>query len=205
MTHGLGSRGSGGSRVARGVGLMAMMAGVMVLGATAHAAPSKTMSLIEPTHRAALKAVGELLTSDSPSDVAQALRVVRQVGPAGLEGALAQTAEHPDPELASAALDLLAQASDPRAVNLFEAAILSRDPALVAVATVWLPAYGERGLEIAARLLETDHPVVRHAALSALGQFPPSDAITALLTRAGEHDDARTARVAKAALRTARL
>lgn len=173
--------------------------GVIALAGTATAAPT-SHALMEPAWSAATRAVGAMLVSDSPRDVAMALRVVQDVGAAGFEDQLLSVVETGASELAVVALALVSQTSDPRALEPLEAAIASGDPALVSVAAVWLPAYGARGLEAAKRLLESPNPAVRHAVVGALAYFPPSADVRVVLADTGRHADARTARMAQRVL-----
>ena len=178
-----------------------VMAGIGLCGfAGTASAAAPTHTLVEPAWRAATHAVATMLESDSPRDVAMALRLVQDVGGAGFEDQLLDVAKDGESELAAVALSLVAQTSDPRALEQLEAAIASGDPALVSVATVWLPAYGARGLEAAKRLLEHPSPVVRHAVVGALAHFPPADAVRGVLADTGRHADARTARLAQRVL-----
>lgn len=144
--------------------------------------------------------VARLLVSDSAADVARALRILEGTPQAGLEDRLFVAALRPEPELSSAALDLLAQTGDVRAVGLIEDAIRSTDPARVSVASVWLSSYGILGLEAAERLLDDPDRVVRHAVLRALTWFEPSPDVESLIEQAIAHNDHKTARLATAVL-----
>lgn len=166
-------------------GLIATTAGLSFATAPA---PTETRSL------------AQLLQSDAPADVAIALRALDGVPTPGLEDALVVAAQRAETELASAALDLLAQTGDVRAVALLEDAIRSTDPASVSVASVWLSSYGFLGLEVAERLLEDPDRVVRHAVLRALTWFEPSPEVESLLERTIADSDHKTARFATAVL-----
>ena len=144
-------------------------------------------------------AIAKMLQSDSPQDVATALRVLAGTPTVGLEDALVRAARRAEPELSSAALDLLAQTGDPRAVDLLEAAIRSADPSRVSVGCVWLPRYGTLGLEAAERLLEDPDPLVRRAVARTLKWFPPSPELQGVIERAVAQSRAkRAARLATA-------
>lgn len=157
-----------------------------------------------PTPPAADEDLAQLLQSDAAADVAVALRALDGVPAPGLEDALVVAARRAEAELASAALDLLAQTGDVRAVALLEDAIRSTDPASVSVASVWLSRYGFLGLEVAERLLEDPDRVVRHAVLRALMWFEPSPEVDDLLERTIADSDRKTARFAAAVLTRAR-
>ena len=120
---------------------MVLFAAVVGFAPAALAAPSNSR-------------VSDLLTSAAPSDVATGLRSLAGTPSPGLEDALYVAAQRPEAELSSAALDLLAQTGDPRAVDLLVDALRSLDPARVSVACVWLPQYGALGLDAAERLVE---------------------------------------------------
>ncbi|PKQ17901.1 MAG: hypothetical protein CVT68_06125 [Actinobacteria bacterium HGW-Actinobacteria-8] len=148
--------------------LMVLFAGVVGFAPAATAAP--------PT-------VAQLLTSASPAQVAVGLRQLAGTPAPGLEDALYVAAQRPEAELSSAALDLLSQTGDTRAVELLEAAIRSLDPSRVSVACVWLPRFGALGLDAAERLLDDPDPVVRRAMGRTLAWFPPSPEVQALIER----------------------
>ncbi|TNF36136.1 MAG: hypothetical protein EP329_05505 [Deltaproteobacteria bacterium] len=127
--------------------------------------------------------VSALLTSASAFDVATGLRALAGTPSPGLEDALYAAAQRPEAELSSAALDLLAQTGDARAVDLLEAALRSLDPARVSVACVWLPRFGALGLDAAERLVDDPDPVVRRATRRTLAWFPPSPEVQTLVER----------------------
>jgi|GEM_PF-3189345 len=166
---------------------MVLFAAVVGFAPVALAAPSNSR-------------VSDLLTSAAPSDVATGLRSLAGTPSLGLEDALYVAAQRPEAELSSAALDLLAQTGDPRAVDLLVDALRSLDPARVSVACVWLPQYGALGLDAAERLVADPDPVVRRATARTLAWFPPSPEAELLAQLVTEATPDATSRVADGVL-----
>ncbi len=181
------------------IGFGLALAGLLALTPPAHAHPL-TDNPIAAAHRAITAEISALLESDRPADVAEGLRALQGVPAPGLEGALATAAAHPMAELSGAALELLAQTGSAKALPLIEAALRSGDPGRISVASVWLPRFGDAGLDVAARVVDARQPMARHAVLASLAHFPASPKAKALLERASHRADSRTARVAAFAL-----
>ena len=161
----------GGQMLRRSAFFVVWVAGTFGLGSWASAAPNASGS------------VARSLTSDSPAQVAMGLRQLDGTPSPGLEDALFIAAQRPEAELSSAALDLLSQTGDPRAVDLLEAAMRSLDPSRVSVACVWLPRFGALGLDVAERLLDDPDPLVQRTVLRTLAWFPPGPEIQVMVER----------------------